>query len=192
MVKQANSMFEEYEKTGSVNNITFQKYEKSIDSITANFNKFVGIEKQEVEHSQQAALDTIDRFEKIIYGIAITTFILVIALGYFVSKTISRPLLKLQQAFAAVGQGEFSTKIEVSSDDEIGSLTEFFNKMANDLRNTTVSRDTLESANQALLAKIAEKEEAEKGIHRERQNLYNMLDSLPMAFHLQAPDYTVP
>ncbi len=67
-----------------------------------------------------------------------------------------------------------------------------FNKMANDLQETTVSKDTLESANQALLAKIAEKEAAEKKANLERQNLYNILDSLPMAFHLQAPDHTVP
>ena len=108
------------------------------------------------------------------------------------SRSISKPLLKLQQAATKIGQGDFLTKIEITSQDEIGSLAHTFNKMANDLQETTVSKDTLESANQALLAKIAEKEDAEKKVNLERQNLYNMLDSLPMAFHLQAPDYTVP
>ena len=60
------------------------------------------------------------------------------------------------------------------------------------LRASMVSRHDLESANQALLVKIAEKEEADKKVYLERQNLYDMLDSLPMAFHLQAPDYSVP
>jgi signal transduction histidine kinase/CheY-like chemotaxis protein len=55
-----------------------------------------------------------------------------------------------------------------------------------------ISQGTLESANTALQAKIAEKEEAQEKVHNERQNLYNMLDSLPIAFHLQASDYTVP
>ena len=60
------------------------------------------------------------------------------------------------------------------------------------LRASMVSRHDLETANQALQTKITEKEEADKKVYLERQNLYNMLDFLPMAFHLQAPDYTVP
>ncbi|MGV7221736.1 MAG: PAS domain-containing sensor histidine kinase [Nitrospinales bacterium] len=31
-----------------------------------------------------------------------------------------------------------------------------------------------------------------EALSKERQTLYNMLDNLPMAFHLQGPDYTVP
>jgi PAS domain S-box-containing protein len=31
-----------------------------------------------------------------------------------------------------------------------------------------------------------------EALSKERQTLYNMLDNLPMAFHLQAPDYSVP
>jgi signal transduction histidine kinase len=60
------------------------------------------------------------------------------------------------------------------------------------LRASMVSRQALESSNQALLIEIEEKEDAEKKVYLERENLYNILDSLPMAFHLQAPDYTVP
>lgn len=55
-----------------------------------------------------------------------------------------------------------------------------------------IARNELESANKALQIEITEKEEAQKKVRNERQNLYQMLDSLPMAFHLQASDYTVP
>lgn len=55
-----------------------------------------------------------------------------------------------------------------------------------------ISQGKLESTNTALQAKIIEKEEAQEKVHSERQNLYNMLDFLPIAFHLQAADYTVP
>lgn len=55
-----------------------------------------------------------------------------------------------------------------------------------------ISQGKLESTNTVLQAKIIEKEEAQEKVHSERQNLYNMLDSLPIAFHLQAADYTVP
>ena len=192
LVKQAKIMFKEYEQTGAVSRQTFQQYEKTVDSVTTTLDKAVKIQKEEVEHLQEIALDAIDRYENTVYGIAFISLILATGLGFLVSKTISNPLLRLQNALAAVGKGDFSMKINAFSQDEIGMLSKFFNNMISDLRETTVSRDALEKANQALLIKVAEKEEAEKKVYLERQNLYSMLNSLPMAFHLQAPDYTVP
>lgn len=55
-----------------------------------------------------------------------------------------------------------------------------------------IAKDRVVLASKALQSEILEKEEAQKKVLSERQNLYNMLDSLPMAFHLQAQDYTVP
>jgi hypothetical protein len=54
------------------------------------------------------------------------------------------------------------------------------------------AKNKLELTNKALQNEITEKEEAQEKVHRERQNLYQMLDSLPISFHLQASDYTVP
>ena len=192
LVKHAKTMFEEYEKTRTITNETFQQYEEAIDLLTGILDKFVEIEKEEVEHSHQITLDTIDHFEETIYQVAFISLALAVGLALFISRSIAKPLLKLQQAATSIGRGEFSTKIEITSQDEIGSLAHTFNKMANELQETTVSRNLLESANQSLQAKIIEKEEAEKKVTLERQNLYNILDSLPMAFHLQAPDHTVP
>ena len=192
LLKQAKIMFKEYEKTGAVSIETFQKYEEAIDGIVPIIENFVEIEKEEVEQAHQIALDTIDRSEKTIYQVAFISLALAVGLALFFSRSIAKPLLKLQQAATKIGRGEFSTKIEITSQDEIGSLAHTFNKMANELQETTVSRNLLESANQSLQAKIIEKEEAEKKVTLERQNLYNILDSLPMAFHLQAPDHTVP
>jgi signal transduction histidine kinase len=192
LVKHAKTMFTEYEQNGSVSSQTFQQYEEAIDLVTTALDKAVAIQKEEVEHLHTIALNAIDHYKKLIYGIAFISIILAAGLGYIVSKTISTPLQKLQQALAAVGKGNFSTKIEVSSRDEIGLLSQFFNNMVNDLQKTTVSQDELENANTALKDEILHRKSTEESIIRERQNLYNMLDFLPMAFHLQAPDYTVP
>ena len=162
LVKHAKTMFEEYEGTGAVSSKIFQQYEEAIDGVTTTLNKFVGIEKAEVEHSHQVALDIIQRSQETIYGVALTSLILAVGLGIFISRTISRPLLKLQQAATSIGRGEFFTKIEITSQDEIGSLANSFNKMASELLKTTVSRDTLESVNQTLLASITEKENAKE------------------------------
>jgi len=60
------------------------------------------------------------------------------------------------------------------------------------LKSTTVSKNELKRINQTLQKEITQKMKAESLAQHERQNLYNILDSLPMAFHLQAPDYSVP
>jgi len=56
----------------------------------------------------------------------------------------------------------------------------------------SIAKDGMKLANKALQNEISEKEEAQKKVHSEQQNLYQILDSLPIAFHLQASDYTVP
>jgi hypothetical protein len=56
----------------------------------------------------------------------------------------------------------------------------------------SIAKDGMKLANKALQNEIAEKEEAQKKVHSERQNLYQILDSLPIAFHLQASDHTAP
>lgn len=56
----------------------------------------------------------------------------------------------------------------------------------------SLANEGMKLANKALQSEIAEKEEAKEKLRSERQNLYQMLDSLPIAFHLQAPDYSVP
>ena len=87
LVKHAKTMFEEYEGTGAVSSKIFQQYEEAIDGVTTTLNKFVGIEKAEVEHSHQVALDIIQRSQETIYGVALTSLILAVGLGIFISRT---------------------------------------------------------------------------------------------------------
>ncbi len=50
----------------------------------------------------------------------------------------------------------------------------------------------LGKAEQALLKTEEENKNRVQALYNERQNLHNMLDNLPVAFHLQALDYSVP
>ncbi|MZG54182.1 MAG: response regulator [Nitrospinae bacterium] len=68
----------------------------------------------------------------------------------------------------------------------------FYFVVYRDLSTSTVSKRELEKINQELQAEVNQKVDAESRAKHERQNLYNILDSLPIAFHLQAPDYSVP
>ena len=56
-------------------------------------------------------------------------------LGYFMSKTITSPIISLTDKAESLSAGDFETKIAVRSDDEIGQLSHTFNIMADRLKN---------------------------------------------------------
>jgi len=62
-----------------------------------------------------------------------------------VSRTISVPIAKLEKAAAEIGRGELDDKIKIKTGDEIELLADSFNKMADNLKLTTVSRDYVEN-----------------------------------------------
>ncbi len=59
-----------------------------------------------------------------------------LVLGYFLSKTITTPISNLTKNAKKMAEGDFDSKIDVNSNDEIGSLTEAFNDMSGKLNLT--------------------------------------------------------
>lgn len=56
---------------------------------------------------------------------------------------ILNPIKSLMVGIAKFGKGQFDSRIELKTRDEIGQLANSFNQMAEDLQKTTVSRDAL-------------------------------------------------
>ena len=69
--------------------------------------------------------------EALIFGLLIS-----VALSFLLSKTMVTPIQRLTEGTLRVAQGDFSKKIEVPSHDEIGVLTDTFNDMATQLKQT--------------------------------------------------------
>ncbi|MBK9356632.1 MAG: sensor histidine kinase [Bacteroidales bacterium] len=51
-------------------------------------------------------------------------------ISYMISRSITRPLKKLKDAAVELGEGRLVSVVKVQADDEIGALTEAFNRMA--------------------------------------------------------------
>lgn len=80
----------------------------------------------------------INEFTKIIiFGSCVALFISIV-LGYILSKTITIPINNVMRKAQKISQGEFGQLLEVKSDDEIGKLTDTFNIMALELKNTLI------------------------------------------------------
>ena len=69
--------------------------------------------------------------ESLVFGLIIS-----ILLSFLLSKTMIIPIQRLTEGAMRVAEGDFSRRIEVTSRDEIGVLTDTFNDMARQLRGT--------------------------------------------------------
>ncbi len=67
----------------------------------------------------------------LIYGLGL---ILALAISYFISKRITRPIEKLKQATTKIGKGDLNYKIDVKGHDEFSGLAEAFNSMTGALQ----------------------------------------------------------
>ncbi len=80
--------------------------------------------------------------------IAAIVFVFVILFTYLISKRITNPIKKLNNAARSIARGNFEKRVEIGSSDEIGQLGETFNYMAE-----AIGRH--ETARSSFLANIA-------------------------------------
>jgi two-component system, NtrC family, sensor kinase len=57
----------------------------------------------------------------------------------WMATKISRPIIRLKQSAEAIGSGQFSTRIDIRTNDEVEALANEFNKMADQLQSYTTS-----------------------------------------------------
>ncbi len=76
-------------------------------------------------------------------------------LSFLLSRTIVAPIARLNAGLQRVAEGDFSRKIEVTSRDEIGALTESFNAMAQQLRDTIAALEKAESTRREFVANVS-------------------------------------
>ena len=60
--------------------------------------------------------------------------LIVAVIAYFISRTISRPIIRLTDTVKNTGEGDFDQKSDIDTHDEIGDLARGFNKMQDDLK----------------------------------------------------------
>ena len=65
---------------------------------------------------------------------ALLSIVVALAIGFTVSRTITKPLSNMASLASDIAKGDFSRKIRVDSQDEIGKLASAFNQMAEELR----------------------------------------------------------
>jgi len=80
--------------------------------------------------------DTTKNLKKIIFLFAGIGIVMTTIFAFFLSTRINSPIRQIQKAANRVAQGDFHTKVDIKTNDEIGDLAKSFNRMAYQLKET--------------------------------------------------------
>ena len=83
------------------------------------------------------------RLERTFLLLALLGLLISAAVGIWIARTVSRPVLQLAEGTRKIAQGDYSQRIEIRSDDEIGLLANAFNRMGQGLAERDQVRDLL-------------------------------------------------
>lgn len=100
------------------------------------------------------ALHALTAFETIFWASLIISVLLAILLSISQIRRVMVPLEKLIAGASMIGDQDFSSKVEVTSNDELGTLANAFNKMAGRLGRQFDVMKTLASIDQAILRNL--------------------------------------
>jgi signal transduction histidine kinase len=136
-------------------------------------------------------LPVLEAYETVITTLIISGLIMLLSFasaviaGIYMSKKITKPIIKLRDGAVEIGKGRLDTQIEIETNDEIEDLANAFNQMARYLRTTTTSIDNLNR-------EIAERKRAEQRQAQLLEKLEKTNIELNDFLHLASHDMKTP
>ncbi|MCQ6563826.1 cache domain-containing sensor histidine kinase [Paenibacillus mendelii] len=112
-----------------------------------------------------------NKYRNLTIGIGLLALIIALIISTFVSRRITKPIRTLQQKMKKVQNGDFNIQLDVQSTDEVGQLTQSFNRMTEEIHTLV---------NHVYKSDIIQKEAQLKALHSQINPhfLYNTLDSI--------------
>jgi len=92
----------------------------------------------EIDYAE--SLVPVDRIRNDILLVSLIISIFILAIARLISKMITQPIIRLKNAALKTGQGDFDSKVEIKSTDEIGALAGTFNTMIDRIREERARR----------------------------------------------------
>lgn len=121
--------------------------------------------------------------------------VMVIVLNLSMIRTIIHPIHDLRDAIDEMRRGDFSHRVAITSNDEIGELGTAFNHMSDQLAASYEEIDAknseLRERNAALRNEIADRRKAEQEAKRLQQRLTSVFDSMPSILVSVTPEGVV-
>lgn len=86
------------------------------------------------KYNRSQSLEIMKQFNNVIISGMLIAVVVTIAIGFLLSKTITKPIVDIMHKAENITSGDFDQVLEVKSDDEIGNLTRTFNYMTSQLK----------------------------------------------------------
>lgn len=133
-----------------------KELESMEDDFVENINRVMEDDVAELQYEGASAKQIVADSKLKLGGICAAVLLISIMIGYAIAASIARPIEKLKLAAAAIGKGEYTKKVDIKRDDEIGELAIAFNQMVDDLAHAKILKAQklqLEELNLALKKK---------------------------------------
>ena len=128
----------EMEKNGTFDFTSHETLIRKLDDISAEIRRngleFAQIKIRLQDEHNSLTEEKASGLHNVIFIISGLTLGCVIIIWIILNKQISVPLNNLKDAAIEIGQGHLDTKINITSNDEIGNLSKEFNNMSNNLK----------------------------------------------------------
>ena len=100
----------------------------AMDGLRVNIDEFVGIEQALMEERTVAAADTASKAILFTIGGTVIAIILGVIISFFLSRGITRPIVKVVDLVKdiAEGEGDLTKRLNINTQDEIGELAKWF------------------------------------------------------------------
>ncbi|MBF0382830.1 MAG: response regulator [Magnetococcales bacterium] len=102
-------------------------------------------------------------------------FVIMGVIAWLLGRKLAQPVVQLESIVKQVGQGNFTVKAVVDSDDELGSLAQALNKMILNLQTTTTSRDL-------MINKVEEHKRTEEMLKESENRFRHLYENAPQAY----------
>lgn len=101
-------------------------YENKMNEIEYQMKRIINIQ---VEKSKEEA----ESYHSFIVPFFVVSIIFSLVMSILISRSITNPIVRLKHATIKLASGDYRIKVKVESDDEIGDLANFFNKMVDNI-----------------------------------------------------------
>jgi len=124
--------------------------------------------------STAAAFDQEYTVLKTLIYASLVLIVIISVISIYLGLVFSKPIVELSRFTEKIGKGDFSARLEKTTNDEVGDLTVSFNEMIENLQNTIITKDVLQ------------KEIAEKHILEEKLLEMSQIDELTNIYNRRA------
>lgn len=108
-----------------------------------------------IRDNKQTVSDLTTELVTLIIQAVVVGLVISAALSFILSKTLLQPIIGMTKAAEAIADGDFSRKLDVESDDEIGILADTFNNMASQLKATLEEIKKSEALRREFVANVS-------------------------------------